>query len=201
MRRLALHLTLAALALLALAPAAQAFGIKDLDVSFEDELGNPVTQAGAHPFQMTTRFALETVVVPGGAVDPDTNLPVDGEVPDGELKDLLVAQMPGFVGSQTAVERCSAEEFATRSEGYAACPDESAVGIAAIKAEFKTFPVGTEAFLHLPIYNLDNSDPFRPNTQATVLWVTPNADRPATNGTKSGGAYAAAEGDLGVFLP
>jgi hypothetical protein len=157
MRRLALHLTLAALALLVAAPAAQAFGLKDLAVTFEDESGNPVTQAGAHPFQMTTNFALETVVVPGGAVVPgsDPPVPTDGEVPDEELKDLVVAQMPGFVGSQTAIPRCSAEDFATREEGYAFCPPETAVGIAAVKAEFKTFPVGTEAFLHLPIYNLE----------------------------------------------
>jgi hypothetical protein len=157
MRRFSLPLALAALALLLLAPSAGAFGLKDLEVNFEDEFANPVTQAGSHPFQMTTRFALETKVVPGGAVIPGSEppIPVDGEVPDGELEDLIVAQMPGFVGAQTAIPPCSASDFATRVEGYSSCPDESAVGIAAIKAEFKTFPVGTEAFLHLPIYNLE----------------------------------------------
>jgi hypothetical protein len=48
----------------------------------------------------------------------------------------------------------------------------------------------------VPVPNFDNSNPARPNTQATVLWITPDANRPATNGSKSGGAYAAAEGDL-----
>jgi len=149
--------TLGALALLALAlasPAAAQFGWKDLDVTFQDAKGNPQTQAGSHPFEMKTTLGVNTLVVPGGAIDPKTNKPVDGEVPDGELRDLTVAQIPGFIGDQTAIAQCTAAEFAKRTEGYAACPDDSAVGIAAIKGEFSVFPAGEEVFLHLPIYNL-----------------------------------------------
>ncbi len=137
-------------------PSAQAaFGLKDLGVSFEEQGGAAATEAGTHPFQMTTELALSAEVVPKGAIDPVTEKPVNGEVPEGQLKDLTVAQMPGFVGSQTAVEPCTQAEFTTRFEGYASCPDESAVGFAAVKAEFKVFPVGEEVFLHLPIYMLE----------------------------------------------
>jgi hypothetical protein len=147
---------LALVAAAALAPGAQAdFGLKGLAVTFEKEGGAPATKAGTHPFQMTTNFALNTEVVPDGTVDPDTNAVVDGEVPEGALKDITVAQMQGLVGSQAAIPRCTQEDFTTRFEGYASCPDETAVGFAAVKAEFKVFPVGEEAFLHLPIYNLE----------------------------------------------
>jgi hypothetical protein len=155
-RRLAALLALLAAALLVGAPPALAdFGLKELNVAFENEDGTPATIAGSHPFSMTTTLGVNTEVVPGGAVDPETDQVVDGEVPEGELKDLTVAQMPGLIGDQTAVPRCSPVDFATRSEGYAACPDKTAVGIAAVKAEFNTFPVGTNAYLHLPIYNLE----------------------------------------------
>jgi hypothetical protein len=50
----------------------------------------------------------------------------------------------------------------------------------------------------VPVYNFTNTDPARPNTQASVLFVCPDADRPATNGSKSGGTYAGAEGDFMV---
>lgn len=53
-----------------------------------------------------------------------------------------------------------------------------------------------------PLFNVDNSDPVRPNTQATVLYVTPTTDQPALNGTKSGGTYALAHLDLlAVYTP
>ena len=156
MRRLAVVFGVAALlALVGSSQAFAAFGWKELDVTFNDENGNPVTQAGSHPFEMKTTLGVNTIVVPDGAIDPETGDPVDGEVPDGEVKDLTVAQIPGFIGDQTAIPKCTAADFAKRFEGYAACPDASAVGIAAIKGEFSVFPVGEEVFLHLPIYNLE----------------------------------------------
>jgi len=153
-------LTLVACACLGLAlfagPAAAEFGLKNLKVTFEEEDGSPATRAGSHPFQMTTNLGVNTKVTPEGAVDQETNQKVDGEVPDGELKDLTVAQMPGLVGSQTAVPRCSIPVFVDRdNESYPACSNESAVGYAAVKAEFKTFPVGVESFWHAPVYSLD----------------------------------------------
>ena len=90
-------------------------------------------------------------------MDPETGEPVDGEVPEGELKDLTVEQISGLVGSQTAVPRCSAALFRTRIEGRPQCPDATAVGIAAIKGEFQVFPVGTNEYVHVAVYNLQPS--------------------------------------------
>lgn len=44
------------------------------------------------------------------------------------------------------------------------------------------------------------ADPVRPATTMRVLWVVPDDNRPAANGTTAGGDYAAVDGhDLGAF--
>jgi hypothetical protein len=145
MRRTILAGFVALLASFALAsPANAAFGLKDLDVSFENQDGTPATQAGSHPFAMVTELAVNTFTTEEG-----------GEVPEGEVRDLTIAQIPGFVGNQTAVPTCSAADFNTRSEGRPACPDATAVGYSATEAEFEVIPPGQGGlFLHVPVYNL-----------------------------------------------
>ncbi len=91
------------------------FGLKDLDVTFINQDGSALTQAGAHPFAMTTTVALNTVTDP-----------VFGELPDGDLKDLTAAQIPGFVGVPAATPRCSNTVFLTPN---AECPNSSAIGV------------------------------------------------------------------------
>jgi hypothetical protein len=132
-----------ALLLLVASSASAAFGLKELDVFATDSGGLNTSQAGSHPFALTTSLGVTTIDEPGV-----------GEVPEGELKDLTIQQMPGLVGNPSATPRCTAAEFSTRVEGRASCPDETAVGIAAVKAEFTILPSGTNLFLHVPIYNL-----------------------------------------------
>lgn len=56
MKRLAIMFAALA-AMLTFATAAQAqFGFKDLAVTFEEKEGSSATQAGAHPFEMTTEM-------------------------------------------------------------------------------------------------------------------------------------------------
>ncbi|HEX3735699.1 MAG TPA: hypothetical protein VHU86_11185 [Solirubrobacterales bacterium] len=155
MRRL-LAVSVLALLLSAVAagPASASFGLKDVGVTFTNQNGSAATQAGSHPFAITTTLDMNTTIVPDGAEDPVTSEPVDGEVPEGELRNLAVVQAAGLVGDQTAMPRCTTADFNTRFEGYSSCPDSTAVGVAAVKAEFNVFPVGTDASLHLPIYNL-----------------------------------------------
>jgi hypothetical protein len=132
-----------ALALLAAAPASAAFGLKDLDVTFTNPGGSPPPQAGSHPFALTTVLGVNAANIPGV-----------GEVPEEEVKDLTIGQMEGLVGNPIATPRCSAADFNTRVEGRASCPDSTAVGIAAVKAEFTALPPDTNLFLHVPVYNL-----------------------------------------------
>ena len=107
---------LAALACAAIsaAPASAAFGLKDLDVTFTNQDGSVATQAGAHPFAMTTSFAVNT--------KSDPEFPY--EIPDGDIKDLTISQIPGLVGTPTATPRCSTLEFLGK-----ACPASSQVGM------------------------------------------------------------------------
>jgi hypothetical protein len=123
------------------ADASATFGLHEVGADFS-EGGAAATEAGSHPSDFTTSFNLNTTVS-GGL-----------EFLDGELKDLEIAQIPGLVGSQTAVPRCTLAEFNTRSEGRPACPDSTAVGIVAVKGEFESVTVNTELFLHSPVYNL-----------------------------------------------
>ncbi len=145
MRRLTLVLALALALCGALASSASAaFDLEGLDVTFSEEDGTPTLLAGSHPFQMTTNLGVSTVDTP------------EGKVPEGEIRDLVISQIQGFVGSQTAVPTCSQAEFNDRFEGRPACKDETAVGYGAMAVEFEVIPPEEEGnFFHVPVYNLD----------------------------------------------
>jgi hypothetical protein len=140
MKRAILALALASLLSVVLAtPASAAFGLKDLGVTFGNEDGSAATQAGSHPFAMTTTINLNT------KVDPKL-----GELPDGAAKNLVVRLPEGFVGDPTAVPRCSSADFLAIDEySLPACPDSTAVGTVALRIGFDK--PNTETY---PIYNL-----------------------------------------------
>lgn len=136
MRRLPLITALLALAALALAPLARAeFGLSEFDVAFTGPppegsapgtLGEPVNQAGSHPFAMTTSFHF--ISQPNGK---------GGELVEEAAKDVILAQAPGFIGNPTAVSRCATAEFLTgvpSGVGFQVpeCPDSAAVGVAEV---------------------------------------------------------------------
>ncbi len=159
MRRFVLLLGLAlCLGALGAAPAA-AFGLQELDVRFENEAGNLTLQAGSHPFAMSTGLGFTTFSTP------------EGEVPEGEIRNLTIEQVEGLVGSQTAVETCSEAQFNTRVESRPLCPDESAVGYAAVEAEFDVIPPEEAGpRLHVPVYNVDPP----PGVAATLGFIVLN---------------------------
>jgi len=103
----------------ALAPAAaQAkFGVYDFDVALTNADGTPATQAGSHPFAMTTSFGVNF----GGTIPG---------VPDGRLRNVIAQLPPGFVADATAYPRCSTADFATIGNGGPSCPLDTVVGIA-----------------------------------------------------------------------
>jgi hypothetical protein len=116
-------LILSAVALMAFVavPAADAsFGLKDFDVTFTNADGSPATQAGSHPFAMTTSFDVNTKV--------DSKL---GVIPDDEIKDFGVELPVGFAGNPTATPRCSAVDFVSHDPvtNASLCPNSTAVGV------------------------------------------------------------------------
>jgi hypothetical protein len=104
------------------ASAAVPFGISNFDVTFTGPHEEEVTQAGSHPFEMTSSFTIDTETE-GGVIhlaEP--------------LKDIELSQIAGFIGDPDAVPRCSRVDFLTthfNPEGVAvpSCADSSAVGV------------------------------------------------------------------------
>jgi hypothetical protein len=138
MRQAKTFLAAAVVAVTALAigasPASAAFGIEAFDVTFTNEGGSPVTQAGSHPFQMTSSLEFKKL---------------DPLHPDEEFKDLTVEQIAGLVADAGAVPRCSTVDFLTFiNAGVASqCPDSTALGANATRTTI------TKSFA--PAFNLD----------------------------------------------
>jgi hypothetical protein len=125
-------------ATLAAGPAQAAYGINNFSVAITNEDGSPATQAGSHPFAVTTSFRFNT------RVDPEL-----GVIPDQETKELHIQLPAGFVGSRTAVPRCATASFlSVDEEGLPACPDSTAVGVT------KTFLSTSNLGETDPVYNL-----------------------------------------------
>jgi hypothetical protein len=162
MRRFGCILVAAFAAALLAAPASAVanFGFNELG------FGASGIQAGAHPEEVTTTVQMNTVV----------NEAEDLEFPDGSLKDLEVELPQGFAGNPTAVPRCSDVQFANKHEGLPACPNSSAVGYAAVKAEFDPIEPGASAYYHVPIYNLQASPGFAAKLGFIVIGVPVTID-------------------------
>jgi hypothetical protein len=113
------------------------FGFENYEQTFEGVGGAPDTQAGSHPFQMTTTLDLNQT----GRAEPAA-LP----------KDFSFKLPPGLVGNPTAYPRCTLQQFAVVSEPNK-CPAGSVVGVATV-----TFLL--QGVLHnatTPVYNLEPS--------------------------------------------
>ena len=130
-RRPALALAAAALALAlpalaASASAAGSFGVHDFDVTFTGPKGETLTQAGSHPYAMSTSFKVEVEEEEGGGVRLIE-----------ALKDIDTAQIEGLVGNPTAVPPCSSVDFLTKIAlngiFVGSCSDSSAVGTVAVE--------------------------------------------------------------------
>ncbi len=123
------------------APASAEFGFKELDLTFEEEDGSPAAGAGTHPYAVTTELFVNT--------KPD---PLQGEVPDEQIKNLRIDLPPGLVGNPTAVPPCSSQDFATIVGKASSCPDSAAVGIAEVKIALAFEPIQV---INTPVFNLE----------------------------------------------
>ncbi|HWX44575.1 MAG TPA: hypothetical protein VNY52_04545, partial [Solirubrobacteraceae bacterium] len=100
------------------------YGVDTYEVTPEEEGGAPDTQAGSHPFQLTTTLVLNTQRVPIA--------PGFAEVwPVALAKDLRFNLPAGLIGNPAAVPQCSARLFAESGRNpKVACPNNTAVGVA-----------------------------------------------------------------------
>jgi hypothetical protein len=124
-------------------------GFQQFRSALTDEEGRPVSTAGAHPYQYTTGFAVNTkTAVPAseGAF----------EAAGGDVKNIEVALPPGLIGNPTAVSQCPTQKFnevstigGVTSYEANACPAGSVLGLVIpqqIEGEGGAFTV--------PLYNL-----------------------------------------------
>jgi hypothetical protein len=101
------------------------FGIEKYELLAENADGSPDTQAGSHPFQLTT------VIAP--------NQTSEVGVPPEATKDLRFNLPPGLIGNPTPFPQCPLSEFLAQvSEGQNLCPDDTVVGVASVSIASQT---------------------------------------------------------------
>jgi hypothetical protein len=93
------------------------FGVSSLATSLSDAAGEPLIQAGAHPYEYTTRFSPASVT----QLSPESQL-IATSVED--LRDAAVDLPPGLVCSAQAAPKCTQIQLTT----LAGCPPGSKVG-------------------------------------------------------------------------
>jgi hypothetical protein len=127
------------------------FGIEAQGFSLvpEEEGGAVDTQAGSHPFQLTTTIAL--------------NQTANEAKPPALPHNLQFKLPPGLIGNAAAIPQCSDRLFRTRIPGVTAneCPASTAVGAAVLNVdEPNQLQLAT---LAVPVFNLEpgNGEPAR----------------------------------------
>jgi hypothetical protein len=102
------------------------FGVEGYAFAPEEEGGAADTQAGSHPFQVTTVLNLNQGPVSGAnhreMVEEQPALP----------RNFSFRLPAGFIGNPNAVPQCSEARFAAVHELVNECPAASAVGVAAV---------------------------------------------------------------------
>jgi hypothetical protein len=98
------------------------YGVSDFEQTVSNEDGSLDTQAGSHPYGLTTTFDLNRTAV----------APFQPAMP----KDLNFDLPPGLIGNPTPFPQCSDAQFEKNVEGqsgfYNECPADTAVGVATV---------------------------------------------------------------------
>ena len=132
--RLATALSCAAAFILAAAwlpsTALASFGISDFKTEAIQEGGSPDTQAGSHPWELSTSVDFKTE---GGTPPPG------GPFTEGDPRDLHISLPPGLIENPAAINQCSLAQFNTprvspfeTSQSGESCPDKSQIGTVSV---------------------------------------------------------------------
>jgi hypothetical protein len=131
------------------------FGVEDYGMTPEEEGGAPATQAGSHPFQLTTTVALDqgpdTGQLGGGYADVE---------PVALTKDINAKLPPGLIGDPTVLPQCKMTQFLTFAEGGSGnfagdeCPANTAVGVATVVVNEPASLKASISFV-VPIFDLE----------------------------------------------
>ena len=124
------------------------FGIQSFEQVPEGVEGVVDTQAGSHPFQLTTLLNLNEDVKSQGESEGLTG-------PAGGLaKDLHFSLPAGLVGNPTAIPQCTSGEFSTRVLGGGnLCPADTAIGVAVTTLTFPRLSL-LPVTVPVPVFNM-----------------------------------------------
>ncbi len=137
---------------LTVSPQPAEFGVEDLQLSPTNEDGSVDTQAGSHPFQLTTTFEVNSSLQPELEEGPPPQVGPLVDQPAALTKDANFDLPAGLVGNAQAIPQCTSQEFdALLPNAHNACPDETAIGVATINLDTRE---KLESFLAVPIFNL-----------------------------------------------
>jgi hypothetical protein len=126
------------------------FAVENYEMTPEEEGGAPDTQAGSHPFQLTTTLMLN---------ERDLENPEGGSRyapnPAGLAKDLVFKLPPGLIGNPTPFPQCRVPQFDNSPNFVNECPADTAIGVAAVTISLPgTFVFNT---ITVPLFNLTPS--------------------------------------------
>jgi hypothetical protein len=116
------------------------FGIEDFSMVPETEGGSVDTQAGDHPYQLTTTLNL--------------NQTSDLTHPPALARNLAFKLPPGLIGNTTAIAECSDLDFRHVLNGGTVnlCPESTAIGVALVVIDEPTH-LGLKTY-SIPVFNL-----------------------------------------------
>jgi hypothetical protein len=130
------------------------FGVESYEVAPEEAGGAVDTQAGSHPFQLTTAIRFNTQLT--RVTRPAWS--IEGE-PVTLTKDLHFQLPPGLIGNPTPLPQCSLLQFLTVVGNGRAneCPEQTAVGLSDVDVRFDSplsHITGSRTFRD-PVFNLE----------------------------------------------
>jgi hypothetical protein len=139
---------------LALTTGPPSFGVENYELTPEEEGGALDTQAGSHPFQITSTLGLNAQSVPASSENQSSYGVLSEVQPLALTKDLHFNLPPGLVGNPTPLPQCSLARFAGSLFGHGECPTDTVVGVATVvvtnPSKGREVPLATSN----PLYNL-----------------------------------------------
>jgi len=128
------------------------FGVQTYELTPEGQDGELDTQAGSHPFQLTTTLAFDqTLASYAGAGGENGVYPSAPALP----RDLRFRLPPGLVGRVSELPQCSEAQFSAISGPRAnLCPSDTALGVATVLLNDPIAGIGVADY-SVPVFNLE----------------------------------------------
>ncbi len=129
------------------------FGLESYELTPEEEGGALDTQAGSHPFQLTTSFTLNTRAMP---LSDNGESKLEAQ-PYALTKDLRFDLPAGLVGNPTPLPKCSTEVFTQQANNVSGveCPSDTVVGVSMTSSEALCCVVHVPLEYTVPLYSLE----------------------------------------------